>query len=231
MIYIFFLSSCWLLVHPSLIHLLVSESVFSEAVPENQQMKHLLFSQQPMCFISSVSWSALNMVLISCLCSFAEASDSWACCVWATAGTRNTCVCCRRTKKRSALTCTSVQTDVGWWAAGPPLQAVCLRLSTVDYWWRWRPATFILLLCTDRHIYHVRVLQDPSQSICPQLKAIIFVSLCLYWLDKPVWCFRDAAVAEMNKVALACLLLFSLFSGIFCVPLQRWTQQVMIIGL
>lgn len=135
-------------------------------------------------------------------------------------------------KKRTALTCTSVQTDVGWWAAGPPLQAICLRLSTlVDYWWRWRPATFILLLCTDRHIYHVRVLQDPSQSICLQLKAIIFVSLRFYWLDKPVWCFRDAAVAEMNKVTLACLLLFSLFSGIFCVPLQRWTQQVMIRGL
>lgn len=97
------MSSCWLLVHPSFIHLLVSEGVFSEAVPENQQMKHLLFSQRPMCFLSSVSWSALNKVLISCLCSSAEATDSWACCVWATAGMRNACVCCRGTKKELLL--------------------------------------------------------------------------------------------------------------------------------
>lgn len=69
-------------------------------VPENQQMKHLLLSKQPMCFLSSVSWSALNTALVSCLCSSAEATDSWACCVWATAGERNAwCVCCRGTEK------------------------------------------------------------------------------------------------------------------------------------
>lgn len=102
------------------------------------------------------------------LCSSAEATDSWACCIWATAGVRN--VFATTGPKSTALTCTSVQTDVRWWAAGPPLQANCLRLSTLmDYWWRWGLATFILLLCTYRRVYHVRVLQDPSQTICAQL--------------------------------------------------------------
>lgn len=125
-----------------------------------------------------------------------------------------------------------LQTDDRQWAAGPPLQANCLRPCTLmDYWWRWALATFIPLLCTDQHLYHVRALQDPAQTICPQLEAIIFVSLHLYWLDKPMRCFRDAAVVGMNKVALACLLLFSFFGGISCMPPQRWTQQVMIRGL
>lgn len=218
----FFLCSCWLLVHPSLIHLLVSESVFSEAVPENRQMKHFLFSQQPMCFLSSVSWPALNLVLVSCLCSAAEATDSWACCVWATAAMRNACVCCPQDKKKKSCSYVHVRTD--------RCRMVGSRTTTAGYLLEAQLTGGLLMemkasylhpstLYRSRHIYHVRVLRDPSQSICPQLKAIIFVSLRLYWLDKPAWCFRDAAVAEMNKVALACLLLFSLFRGIFCVPL------------
>lgn len=74
----FFLYSCWPLVHHlSLMLLLVSEHDFSEAVPENQRMEHFLLSQQPMCFLSLVSWSALNMALASCLTALQLCWSHW----------------------------------------------------------------------------------------------------------------------------------------------------------
>lgn len=76
--------------------------------------------------------------------------------------------------------------------------------------------------------------QSAAGSFTNQLSSTwgrYFSSLHLYWLDKLMWWFRGAVVVEMNKVALARLLLFSLFGRIFFVPLQRWTQQVMIRGL